>query len=380
MKTGIVAALVTLTVGSVAHGGGVDRSGQSVAAIFEPGRYFEITLGAVSPDIRGVATEFTGAPGTASGDMAERFLLPGAAYKQSFGNGIDAAVIFDQPFGADVLYPSGSGYFAAGSQAELRANAITGVVRYRFDSNVSLLGGLRYQTFAAQALAPFITAGSGTEGVVDPGAAYSADGARDGGLGYLLGVAYERPDIALRVALTYNSRIAHRIDTVEHSAFGGPVRTVTETETPQSVNLEFQSGLASNTLLFGAVRWVDWSAFKITPQVYEAIAGEPLVFYDKDSVTFSLGIGHRLTENWSIAATVGYEEPMGGFSSNLGPTDGQKFVGFAASFTHESMTVTGGIRYVDLGDTQTTLGGDVPVSDFRSNRALGFGLKLAFAL
>lgn len=378
MKRVISAVLATFASAGIVHGGAVDRSGQSVAVIFEPGNVFELNFGSVTPDVSGVATGFSPTPGGGSGDMAPSYLQFGAAYKRSFGNGLDVALIFDQPFGADVDYPAAQPYFARGTTAELRSNAVTGVLRYRFPNNISVIGGLRYQTFSASAAAPFITAGPATPGVVAPGAPYTADGARDGGFGYLVGVAYERPDIALRVALTYNSRISHSLDTVESSAFGGPVRSTTDIETPQSVNLEFQTGIATDTLLFGSIRWVDWSAFQIAPVVYGGIVGEPLVFYNGDIVSLNLGIGRKLNENWSVAATIGHEEPIGGFASNLGPTDGQTSVGLAATYTRDNMKITGGLRYVDLGNAQTTLGGGVPASDFRSNHAIGVGVKVAF--
>jgi len=378
MKLVYVAGLASLVVATAAHGGGVDRSGQSVAVIFEAGKYFEASLGSVSPDVSGVGTAFSPTPGGSSGDMAASYLQFGAAYKHSFGNGLDVALIFDRPFGANVDYPATQPYFARSTVAELQSDAITAVVKYRFPSNLSIYGGLRYQTFSATATVPFVSAGPATPGVVAPGAPYTANGARDDAFGYLVGVAYERPDIALRVALTYNSKIRHSLDTVETSAFGGPVTTATPINTPQSVNLEFQTGVAADTLVFGSMRWVDWSNFEIAPAVYDGIVGAPLVSYAKDTFSFSLGVGRKLNENWSVAATLGYEKPTGGFSANLGPTDGYMSVGLGATYTMDNVKVTAGVRYVDVGDTDTALGGGVAASNFRSNHAIGVGFKVGY--
>ena len=41
--------------------------------------------------------------------------------------------------------------------------------------------------------------------------------------------------------------------------------TTTDLETPQSVQLDFQTGVAPKTLVFGYVRWVDWTEFNVTP-------------------------------------------------------------------------------------------------------------------
>ncbi len=44
------------------------------------------------------------------------------------------------------------------------------------------------------------------------------------------------------------------------------------------------------------------------------------------------------------------------------------------------MKVTGGVRYVKIGDAQTTLDDVNAASDFTGNNAIGFGIKVAFSL
>lgn len=351
------AGVIALCTGT-AIAGGIDRSGQFVGAIFEKGDYVELSFGSISPSVSGTATAgFGGAP---SGDMSPSFAQLGMTVKTNPSENLDVALIFDQPFGADVAYPTGTGYYAQGTTAELKTNALTVVGKYTFPFNISLLAGLRYQTFSARASVPFI-------------GGYTVAGENDGGVGYLIGVAYEKPEIALRVALSYNSKIDHSLTTTE---FGAAV-SQTEIATPQSVNLEFQSGIAKDTLVFGSIRWVDWSAFVIDPALYPPAT--PLVFYSGDYTTYALGVGRKLGENWSGAVTLGYEKPLGGFASNLEPTDGQKSIGIGATYTRDNMKITGGVRYVDIGNAQPTLGGGIPSADFTDNSALGIGIKVGFS-
>jgi long-subunit fatty acid transport protein len=291
-----------------------------------------------------------------SGDMAKSYTQIGGAVKFNLGANLDAALIFDQPFGADVSYPAGTGYPFQGTTADLNTSAITGVLKYRLPSNVSFYGGLRYQTFDAQASIPLV-------------GGYSVNGQQDGAFGYLVGVAYEKPEIALRVALTYNSKISHSLDTTEAFGVVPTPASTTKIDTPQSVNLEFQSGVAKDTLLFGSVRWVDWTAFSIRPANYPF---NPLVSYGDDTVAYSLGIGRKFNENWSAAISVGYETRMGDRSSNLGPTDGKKSITLGTTYTRENMKISGGVTYVDIGNTDTN------VAHFDGNHALGFGLKVGF--
>ena len=358
MKSYLTSAGVLALCAGSAVAGGIDRSGQSIASIFEKGNYVELSFGAISPNIAGVSTPGFG--NRSSGDMAADYSQLGAAIKMNINPNVDVGLVFDQPFGANVSYPTGTGYYAQGTTAELKTNALTLVGKYSLPSNISVLAGLRYQTFSAEAKIPFI-------------GGYTAVAEKDGGLGYLVGIAYEKPEIALRVALTYNSKVKHSLTTTE---FGAAV-SQTEIETPQSVNLEFQSGIAKDTLLFGSIRWVDWSAFVIDPALYPPAV--PLVSYTGDYTTYTLGVGRKFTENWSAAVTLGYEKPLGGFSSNLGPNDGQRSIGLGATYTKDNMKITGGVRYVDVGDAQPTLGGGVPSANFNGNQAVAFGLKVSYS-
>lgn len=361
MKQYLCSAAVLALGAGTAMAGGIDRSGQFIGVIFEKGDHVELSFGSVSPDVSGTAVPLAG--GAFSGDMTGDYLQLGMAVKTNIADGVDVALIFDQPFGANVSYPAGTGYYAADTTAELKTTALTLVGKYTLPSNISLLAGLRYQTFSAEADVPFV-------------AGYSAVGETDAGVGYLVGVAYEKPEIALRVALTYNSGIEHSLETSENSLLGASVGT-TDLETPQSVNLEFQSGIAKDTLLFGSIRWVDWSAFEIDPPAYPPTT--PLVSYNGDYTTYALGVGRKFSDSWSAAVTLGYEKPIGGFSSNLGPADGQKSIGLGATYTRDNMKITGGVRYVEIGDAQPQLPGLAPSANFTDNSALGFGLKISYS-
>ncbi len=357
MKQVMVAAgAISLATGA-ASAGGVERTTQSIGIIFEGGNYGELSFGSVTPRVSGSGGLLT--PGVPSGNIAADYTQLGVAIKTVLNPNLDFGLIIESPFGADVDYPM-TGYFASGSTAELNTIAITGVMRYKFPSNVSVIGGLRYQTLSADAEIPF--AGG-----------YTVTGAQDGGFGYLIGVAYEKPEIALRVALAYNSKIKHDLDTTEF----GAIKSITRVETPESVNLEFQSGVAKDTLVFGSVRWVDWGSFKIAPINYPAAT--PLVYYNSDTVTYTLGVGRRFNENWSGAISVAFEGRSPGPSSNLGPTNGKRSLTIGATYTKDKMKITGGVSYVDLGDAETTVAGFTPAGVFTKNHAVGVGLKIGYS-
>lgn len=365
MKRILGAAAITAASTSFAMAGGIDRSGQSIGIIFEEGSYGEVSLGFVNPNVSGVGSVFSPTPGQASGNMSPDYSQLSFGYKQDINDQLSFALIFDQPYGADVNYPATTTYFARGSVAEASSNAITGILRYKFNENVSVHAGLRYQSFEASATVPFV-------------AGYAATGQKDWSVGYLAGVAYERSDIALRVALTYYSGIDHDLATTETGPVPGT--STTSFETPQAVNLDFQTGIAEDTLLFGSIRWVEWSNFRIAPVGYGiATGGGALVSFANDTTTYNIGVGRRFNENWSGAISLGYEKENGGFSSNLGPTDGNISLGLGGTYTNGNVKVTGGVRYIKIGNAQTTLGGGVPASNFSGNKAIGAGIRIGYS-
>jgi long-chain fatty acid transport protein len=197
--------------------------------------------------------------------------------------------------------------------------------------------------------------------------------------GYVVGMAYERTDIAMRIALTYNSAIKHDFDTQE-TLNGAPIAApgVTEVKTPQSVNLDFQSGIAPGTLLYGQIRWADWSNFKVDPVTFTALAGGGLIDLD-DSITYTLGIGRRFNDNWAGSVSVQYEKKGDPLVSPLAPTNGRVGISLAAIYTSGNMKITGGVNYTKVGDAQPETGTpDTARANMTGNSSVGVGIKVAY--
>jgi long-chain fatty acid transport protein len=368
MKQLIVAGGLVAVGATSTLAGGVDRSGQSIDVLFEKGNYVELSYGYASPHVSGVAVPLAG--GASSGDMAGGYTMPGFAIKKSLSKNLDAALIYDQPFGASVNYPTGTGYFAAGSTAKLTSNALTGLLKYRFDSNVSVYGGVRWQTMGETAVVT----------LPSPYPQYHGTGATQGAFGYVVGVAYEKPEIAMRIALTYSSKINYNFPTTEYLNPLAVTSSTTKETTPQSINLDFQTGVNPTTLVFGSIRWVDWKQFNITPIYYNTVTGGgSLVSYDHNTITYSIGVGHKFTDHWSGALVLGYEPKVGGYASNLGPTDGRSSIGIGVTYTQGNMKITGGVSYIHIGSAQTQVTGLAPASNFSGNHAIAAGVKVGWS-
>lgn len=379
-----MSARAVLTASCVALGAGpalagaLDRSGQPIAPLFEPGGYAELNFRLAYPDVSTTSVApIAGIPaGAESGDLTERFADVGAAVKLDFGERVSAALIYDQPFGADVDYPNRI-FFAAGSDADLDSDALTALLRYRFDNGFSVHGGLRLLSLGASATIPFVQAPAGPTA----GQPYEVVGRADEGVGTVVGAAYEIPEIALRVALTYSSEIALSNPTTESGPI--PRESETEVEAPQSVRLDFQSGVAEDTLVFGSIRWVDWSDFDIAPSAYVDVTGQPLLFYPNDVTTFTLGVGRQFTDRFSAAVAVSYEDQSDDFVTNLGPVSGLTAIGVAGTYEFDAFEVTGSVQYGRLGDARTALTDPATGQRFQAveaedNDVVALGLQLAY--
>ena len=346
--------VIALCAGS-AMAGGFERSDNPVGFMFEKGSYAELSFGYVSPSVKGSAGGVF-----ASGDVGDSYTQVGVAFKMDVNDKLSLGMQIDPTFGANITYPlAGTTYPIRGTNAELNGDTLAVIARYKLNDNFSIHGGLRSVGIG------------GNVAVFSGGAAfYRANYETDRDLGYLIGAAYEKSEIALRVALTYSSETSHDLAT---SVFGTPVGTET-VELPKSLTLDFQSGVAADTLVFGSIRWVDWTSTRLNSIGYP-VPLQPLVGYDDDVITYELGVGRKFTENWSGALSLGYEKANGGLSMNLDPTDGQFSVGLGGSYTRDNMKITGGIRYVQIGDA-TALSG---ASEFTDNHAVGVGVKVGFS-
>lgn len=358
MKTIMTAGAALLMTTTMATAGGLDRSGQGIGVIFEEGDYAELSFGMVTPSVTGNITP----PGLNSGNVAPRYTQLGLGYRQQINDQFAFALIIDQPFGASVDYSDADPGYPVTARAELNSLGMTMLGQYRFNENVSVHGGLRAVAVDAT--------------LNNPGTDPTTTFASDTGYGFVVGGAYEIPDIALRAAITYSSEIDMSHETTNPAVpLPGNLLGYTDYKLPQSVNLDFQTGVAEGTLLLASIRWVDWTATDINvPNPFGADAD--LIDYTNDSFTYTLGVARRFSDNFAGVLRVGYEESSGELASNLAPTDGSVSVSIAGIYDiNENMTLTGGVTYVQLGDATAELTG----AQFSDNSAIGIGFKLGYS-
>lgn len=409
--TGAVLALLS----SQAQAAGLDRSGQSIASIFAADGTASLSFGYVMPSVTG--TDSRGA----DYDVGESYTQTAITYTNALkGTGFNYSLIFDQPYGANVDYdanPATSNL--GGTMADLDSRALTVIGRYKFGDRFSIFGGIGVErieadvalnglsyagaisTAAVASTVPGLdstllgaalsgstaaataidsTYGAGTTAALGSAVA-STSGSFLGTGGYtfamdqstkptyLIGAAYEIPDIALRISGTYRFQTEHSADTTEE-LLGRTVRDSVDFVSPASFNLDFQTGIMEGTLLTASYRWTDFSAVDIVPTAL----GSDLVNLD-DGHRYTLGVARRFSESFAGSMSISYEpENDNDTVSPLGPTDGLWGVSLAGQYSSGALKISGGLNYSWLGDAVAGVA-ERPAASFEDNHAVGIGFK-----
>lgn len=307
-----VASLVIFSsMATASFAGGFSRGDANTDILFEDGNFvFDGGFSYIAPH-RGYDT-INGAKSSDS-DYSDDYFIPNLAAKARITEAFSCALTYTQPFGASSEYgPAAQAADRANTgnattSAEFSTDEYGATCRVKFDAskgNFSFLGGVFLQTFDYTEKTDF-----GTLHLED-----------DGQVGYRIGAAYEIPEYALRAQLMYRSQIKHEADgefsvsptgaLVLPALIGLPAGSIpagTEIDSsgygtlPQSLELSLQSGVAEGWLVYGSVKWTDWSVLQ---QLNYNVGPLPLTknFFFRDGWTVQAGVAHSFTDN--IAGTV----------------------------------------------------------------------------
>ncbi|NNH38430.1 OmpP1/FadL family transporter [Acinetobacter terrae] len=376
------AILISLLPSASVFAAGLDRSGQSISAFLQPGNYAEAGISVLDPTVKGKDNS-----GNKVEDMGDDYYFPSAAIKVQATDKISLGLLYDQPYGADATYQVDGSNFSngvEGTSVEVKTNNLTALIGYQPNKNWNFYAGPVWQTVEAEislrgnayAKPPAGTL-SGYNIKVDEKEAY----------GWAAGFAYQIPEIALKAAVTYRSEIKHKAQARE--TFTTPVSTIpmltagVDAITPQSVNIDLQTGISPNTLAFANLRWVHWDNFVVTPKFLANTtaalgAKQNLIDYTDDQYSATVGLGHKFNNKWSGTAAVGYDSGAGNPVTTLGPTEGYWSVGLGGQYSPaENYFIQAGVKYFWLGDAQAQTGGSVK-ADFEDNHAIGYGMKIGY--
>ena len=357
-----------------AFAAGLDRSGQSISVFLQPGNYVEAGISILDPKVQSNQLKVN--------DMAEDYYFPSAAIKVQATEQISLGLLYDQPFGADAMYNLEQSMFTngiEGTKVEVETHNLTALIGYQPTENWNFYAGPVWQTVEAD----ISLRGQAYISPKDPTkvlSGYDIKIHEEEAFGWLAGFAYQIPEIALKTSVTYRSEIKHKAKSVETHKLMPMLNVESQLDaiTPQSVNIDFQTGVAANTLAFANIRWVHWDQFAVTPKFLNAASGNNLIDYSDDQWSATVGVGRKFNSHWSGSASVGYDSGAGNPVTTLGPTEGYWSVGLGGQYSPaENYFIQAGVKYFWLGDAHAQTGGNI-VGEFTDNYALGYGLKIGY--
>lgn len=279
------------------------------------------------------------------------------------------------------------------TKVEVRSENITGLLGVKLSDNFQVYGGPALQRLKAD------VALRGPAYLTSAG--YTAHVAPDTAVGWVAGVAYRKPEIGLRAALTYRSEIDHENNMAEtlpsvdflpleyQQAIAANAQKnglgKIDITTPESFNFDFQTGLNKTTLATAKVRYVPWSDFSIVPPLYNAASkiqypeGLPLVGYSDDQWQVELGLAKRLSPALAVSGTVGWDSGAGNPTTSLGPIEGYYSVGLGAKYNlDKNWAISAGGKYLMFGDAQGAIPNNKIVGNFEDNDGYVLGVKLSY--
>ncbi len=406
----ILLGVLGVFVSNISHASALEQSGQSILPFLENGNYAEANLFAVDSSVSGVVNDRADLvrdhQSRDTGDIAESMQFYTAAIKLQLTDRLGFGVLYDQPFSADIKYParSNNSYFDndishEGTSVKADTQNLSLLFGYSPYQHFQIYGGPVYQTVKANVA---LRGNAYTQAFNG----YNAKFKQQGEVGWLLGGSYQLPDIALKAAITYRSKIKYKFQ-VEEDIFGEPLKLVenekTQLETPASLNIDFQTGISEKSLVYMNLRWVNWKEFETRPPQYgalseilmkeltngEYIQGFKLDSYQNDQYSATLGIAHQFTEKWSTSTDVSWDSGTGNPASTMGPIKGSWSLGLGVQFNPaKNYFITGSLKYFWLGDTKTEDGtyylpieGIKPYAEqanFKNNHAIAYGLKFGY--
>ena len=114
-------------------------------------------------------------------------------------------------------------------------------------------------------------------------------------------------------------------------------------KTPDVINLEFQSGVAANTLVFGSIRHAKWSEAQV--KMSAAYMNAQLSDFD-DVTTYTLGVGRKFSDKFSASLSASMDSGDGADASLLAPTGGSTAISLGGKYSlGNGMAISAGVSH-----------------------------------
>ena len=378
---GVSLIAISATMG---HAGGIEDTALSAGFMFEDGSYGSVSVKSQSPSVQGTV-KYIGvgslSPGKAVGDPATKGSLIGSVTstnlkaKMDVLDNMSVGITYYRQAGIKLDYQSNwdSATAAVLPKVDLDVTALAALVKYDFNDNISALAGIKNGT-----------ASNATVSI--PASSITAAATGKSALSYIIGGAYEIPEIALRAELMYETSAAYSLPTVfgdyllATPAFPGDAAGKIHASTPDYINIYVQSGIAEDTLAYASARQANWKTNQISIQHIGTAAlpkGTADLSEFDNTTSYEIGVGRKFGDTWSSSIAYNWEGGSGPSSSSFFTlTDGRQGITVGAKYNFsENTAVSFGGNYTQFGDTahDATRG----ATAFTGNTATTLGLNIS---
>lgn len=403
MKASAIGITIFLLSPTQLYCAAMERSDQSITAFLEKDNYFEISIAQLNAEISGqmpqhAALKTLQVQDFSTGNLANNYLFSNVVLKLQPSAHYSIGLIYDQPFGIDLAYNYRPDSLLGkqtleSAKLKIQTQNLTLLTGFQPDQNWNFYTGLSYQTLKGE-INLYGLSYSFLSG-------YNADIEEDAALGWLAGIRYQIPELALKTSLTYRSAIQHTPqinETLSNAPLAFTANMPTKIQSPQSINLDVQIGLTPNNLAYSAVRWVNWKTYAIQPTQFAAIIEDAarqypdliqefnLIDYRENQISAKLGIAHRLMDRWVTTSDISWDSGSGNLATPLNPANGFWGLGLGLLYNYNLKTESYmglGLNYFKFNqanisnDSLVSANQIAQLSEVQNNYAIAYGVRLA---
>ena len=372
MKIVTMSALGLMLSGSLALAGGFELQTIDTSAMYENGGFASFSTAKLNSKLYGV-----GANGqkvkTLKDQSFSSISLKADVGSVSLGIATYRSGAIQMSGGSDGTF---AGSYAPSVNANLDTTAF--MARYALGENYGLLGGVKQNSLGSFNLTSIY-------GSYDINSANNSSS--------VLGAYYSIPEIALRAEVllqpaskitttgTYTSALL-TIPGVLNLPAGIPGSVSATVKLPEMLTINFQTGIAKDTLLTASIHQAKWGSSQVTANVTSGNAGvdaaAAVTSAFSDTTKYSVGLGRKFSERLSGSIAYSQEDGSGSTSTSaFSMSNGSKAISAGIKYSLENMDISFGISHTMFNDMTVKVNALTPNLSYKNNSATTMGFKIS---
>ena len=391
MKTYLLATSALVVSASLALAGGFELQTLDTSAMYEEGSFGSLSYASISSNLKG-----KDAKGTKVKTLKDQ-TLTNLAFKTQVGDfGLGMATYrsgaIQMNGSSDSTFSSAfqiSGNYIPSANAEL--NTMAFLANYNFSENFSLIGGIKNNQLNSFNLTSIYG---------------SYDISSKSNSGYVIGSAYHNPSIALRAEIllqpsskikttgTYTSAkvdfptdidlagTENDVDFPDDIAAGTTGTVAATLNTPEMITINFQSGIAADTLLTGSIHQAKWKSSQVNVDVTTADAyvnAMSAVSSDfSNSTKYTLGVARKFND--ALSGSISYSTEAGSGSTSTSTftmSNGSSSINLGLRYSFEQANLSIGMSQTMFNDVTVDSNTLTSPIEYKNNTATTVGIKLS---